>query len=696
MIRSSISSNRSSTRERRFYRRMGDATARRSERPRTPPPGHKLIIEGSAVIPFCEGNEVFYNKVQEFNRDLSIAVIRHFSEVRLRERAEKQLKRERRAAEQTFCDDDRRALDAVNWGARAAKTAATDGLHVLDALAATALRSVRYLKEIPGVRCVTVNDLDEAAVEAAQRNMDFNGVAPARAHVRRGDATMVMYESREAADDADKFDVIDLDPYGSCAPFIDAAVQSVVDGGLLCVTSTDLGVLSGGHPEICYSKYGSMPTRAAHLHEMALRIVLHTLETTANRYKRHVEPLLAVSADFYLRLFVRIRVSPAEVQRGCLRSALVLQSVQCASFHLVPMGRLGGRNGNTWQPGVFGGAGVCPQTGGGMRIGGPIWSDPIHNQPFVRGLLAKLKACEKGGGDAKAGCGSGGGVKTGGGSSGSNGVSRDSGGASSGGGWTQPGTHKRIVGLLSSVMDELPDVPLYYTVPNICETLRCTMPKQVELFAALVNAGYRVSSQHREPTAIKTNAPDDVVWDIMRCWVKKHPVAPKRQAAEETPGQIIMRREPVLDANFSVPSQLRAQYAAAHAAPRFPQNPEPNWGPKSRATGKKRGREESPAGAGGSGGSGGSAGGDKTPNGKQPAESASPVAAAGGKTTASGAAAPPGVAEAVVPAAAKGAAAAAGAAGTANAEGTAASVGSGAEGGGDGAALENGASGVTT
>jgi tRNA (guanine26-N2/guanine27-N2)-dimethyltransferase len=42
--------------------------------------------------------------------------------------------------------------------------------------------------------------------------------------------------------------------------------------------------------------------------------------------------------------------------------------------------------------------------------------------------------------------------------------------------------------------------------------------------AALINGGYRVSNQHYEPQAIKTDAPPNVIWDIMRCWVKKHPV----------------------------------------------------------------------------------------------------------------------------------------------------------------------------
>lgn len=39
-----------------------------------------------------------------------------------------------------------------------------------------------------------------------------------------------MYKNRQHKD---KFDVIDLDPYGTAAPFLDAAVQSVKDGGKL-------------------------------------------------------------------------------------------------------------------------------------------------------------------------------------------------------------------------------------------------------------------------------------------------------------------------------------------------------------------------------------------------------------------------------------------------------------------------------
>lgn len=41
------------------------------------------------------------------------------------------------------------------------------------------------------------------------------------------------------------WDFIDVDPFGSCLPFLEAAVAGVKDGGLLAVAATDLAVLCG-------------------------------------------------------------------------------------------------------------------------------------------------------------------------------------------------------------------------------------------------------------------------------------------------------------------------------------------------------------------------------------------------------------------------------------------------------------------
>ncbi len=48
---------------------------------------------------------------------------------------------------------------------------------------------------------------------------------------------------------------VDLDPYGSPSVFLDSAVQSITEGGLLMCTATDMAVLCGNNGEVCYSKY---------------------------------------------------------------------------------------------------------------------------------------------------------------------------------------------------------------------------------------------------------------------------------------------------------------------------------------------------------------------------------------------------------------------------------------------------------
>lgn len=74
------------------------------------------------------------------------------------------------------------------------------------------------------------------------------------------------------------YDAVDLDPYGSPTQLLDSAVQAVAEGGLLLVTATDMAVLCGNNGEACWGKYGSYPLHRPYCHEMALRILLATIE----------------------------------------------------------------------------------------------------------------------------------------------------------------------------------------------------------------------------------------------------------------------------------------------------------------------------------------------------------------------------------------------------------------------------------
>ena len=51
-----------------------------------------------------------------------------------------------------------------------------EGLIILEALAATGLRSIRFLKELDDLHKIHINDLSPAAVESIQKNLELNNV----------------------------------------------------------------------------------------------------------------------------------------------------------------------------------------------------------------------------------------------------------------------------------------------------------------------------------------------------------------------------------------------------------------------------------------------------------------------------------------------------------------------------------------
>lgn len=458
---------------------------------------------------------MFYNPAQVVNRDLSIAVINYFSKVKQEEEANR--KRSRRNS------------------SSAPRRSGSTGLHILEGLAASGLRSIRYAKEIEGVEKVVANDLDPSVVDAMRRNIEFNGPeVVAKVVPSTGDARIVMMQNPSA------FDVVDLDPYGSPSQLLDSALQAVDDGGLLLVTATDMAVLCGNNGEACYAKYGSYPLHKPYCHEMAVRIVLGAISTAAARHKRYIVPLLSCSIDFYVRVFVRVYESAAESKNTALKMGYVYQSNGCHSFYWQRVGRRFVKgNSSKYAPGI--GPPVpqqCPETDAAFTVGGPFWAEPIHDLEWAKGLLAHLKANKE-----------------------------------------RYAAFGKLHGLLTNCVDELPDAPLYLDLHEVSKTLRCTAPRNEIFRSALINAGYRVSGTHCNPLGIKTDAPWAVIWDIMRCWVKDHPV----KTTPGTPAEKILAKEPEIKADFSrVPAAVQYGKKGKNRVARFPLNPEANWGPKTK------------------------------------------------------------------------------------------------------------------
>ncbi|XP_058824535.1 tRNA (guanine(26)-N(2))-dimethyltransferase [Topomyia yanbarensis] len=493
----------------------------------------KTIREGSAEILVSE--HVFYNPVQEFNRDLSICVLSTFSRLYQQEKAT--------ARRRKFKEGDPPAEEEIKLESG---LKCDQGLRILEALSATGLRSIRYANEVPGVKEIVANDLSKSAVESIQQNVRHNKlehlITPSF-----NDAMTLMYISTHPEK---RFTAIDLDPYGHPTRFLDGAVQSIEDGGLLLITATDMAVLAGNTPEACYVKYGSVPLKTKACHEMALRILLRCIETTATRYGRYMVPLLSISADFYIRVFVRIFTSQYACKKSSSKQSMVFQCTGCESFTLQPLGILKSnpteQNPNQIKFGIPTGPFVssrCANCNHQHHMGGPIWSGALYDVEFLKELLKTVELEQ----------------------------------------FKKLTTIRRIYGTLSVIQEELHDVPLYYTLDRLCGTLKLEVVSMMKFRSALLHAGYRVSYSHACKTSIKTDAPVSVIWDILRCWAKTHPVK-KERFVEGVPLTAILAKEPAIEYNLKDIHPNANPPSRKESLSRFPENPAAHWGPGTRAT----------------------------------------------------------------------------------------------------------------
>ncbi len=87
-----------------------------------------------------------------------------------------------------------------------------------------------------------------------------------------------------------------------------------------------------------------------------------------------------------------------------------------------------------------------------------------------------------------------------------------------------------------------------------------------------------MSISHTCPTALKTDAPVDFIWDMFKEWIKKNPI---KNTSNEA-AQKVLQSAQTHTINFARhPSAKPASKASGLS--RFQENPTRNWGPLSRA-----------------------------------------------------------------------------------------------------------------
>jgi tRNA (guanine26-N2/guanine27-N2)-dimethyltransferase len=357
---------------------------------------------------------VFYNPVMELNRDISVLAFQAHQRVVNRE------------------------------------------ISICEPLTSSGVRGIRFAAEIHGVKKVVISDINEKAFKLAKHNVYLNGLQD-RVTVQHKDANCLL--SCHGAP-RKRFDVVDVDPFGSPVPYLDSAIRALRNKGLLAVTATDLAPLCGVHSKACVRKYGGKPLRTEYCHELAVRLLAGCIATVAAKHDIGIRVVFSHCTDHYVRVYVEIDYGAKKADESVKNLGYVLHCFNCMHRETAK---------KTFAKRIE----KCPECGSKMDYAGPLWLERIFDKRFCE-LMAKEN------------------MHT---------AFRNSG---------------KIAKLLSLAKSEAEAPVTYYVLDKISDKLALPMPSVDAMLQILRESGFQAFPTHFNSRGIRTDAPALTVQKLLQ------------------------------------------------------------------------------------------------------------------------------------------------------------------------------------
>jgi tRNA (guanine26-N2/guanine27-N2)-dimethyltransferase len=377
----------------------------------------KIIREGLVKIKTPEFDKVsskapvFYNPVMELNRDLSVIAIKTY---------QKDLGHE---------------------------------ISICDAFGGSGIRGIRYAKEIDDVAKVVISDINPLAIQFANENIEMNNLDNVK--TCREDANILLRKCRG------KFDVVDIDPFGTPSFYIESAGISLKAGGLICATATDTSGLCGTYKEPCVRKYSAMPLKTEYCHEIGIRILAGFIARTFSKYKKCIEILFSHSTEHYMRIYAKVKKG-AKITDESLKNSIgyILHCENCLNRTII----------QGIAPKI---TSICPACGKNFKTVGPLWCGSILDQQFIEEMLENIET-------------------------------------------TKINQENQVLKLLNRTYDEANAPATHYDLHEISKKLKISAPRLDKVLESLKESGYSASRTHFKPTGIKTDAPVSKIKEIVQ------------------------------------------------------------------------------------------------------------------------------------------------------------------------------------
>jgi tRNA (guanine26-N2/guanine27-N2)-dimethyltransferase len=329
-------------------------------------------------------------------------------------------------------------------------------ISICEPLTSTGVRAVRLAAEIHGVKQVVASDINTRAYKLAEHNVHLNGLEE-RVALKHKDANCLL--SCHGAP-RKRFDVVDIDPFGSPVPYLDSAVRALRNKGLLATTATDLAPLCGVHTKACIRKYGGKPMRTEYCHELAVRLLAGCVATIAAKHDVGVHVVFSHSTDHYIRVYAQIAYGAKKADASIKNLGYVLHCFNCLhretarspfDLHIEK----------------------CPECGSKMDWAGPLWLGKIFDRQFCE-LMAQENR------------------------------------------HTAFRNSRKIVTLLSLAKEEAEAPATYYVIDKISNKLSLSVPSVAVMLRILHDNGFDAVPTHFNSRGVRTNASAIVVQNMLK------------------------------------------------------------------------------------------------------------------------------------------------------------------------------------
>jgi len=245
----------------------------------------------------------------------------------------------------------------------------------LEGFSGVGVRGIRVANELSDVEQVIINDLNPKALELAKKSASLNNLQ----NFQTSENEVCRFFSTFSKK-GERGTIVDIDPFGSPAKYIDCGIRATMHGGILSTTATDLQVLHGLFRDACKRRYGGVPVKTEYSNEIAIRLILGCIRVIAARLDIEIIPLFVESDLHYYRTYVRILNRPDQNEN----IGYILHCKTCGNRKVI----------NEQEK-------SCEICNGSVDLAGPLWIGQLFEKQFLETIKDEIpnytvdKNCEK-------------------------------------------------------------------------------------------------------------------------------------------------------------------------------------------------------------------------------------------------------------------------------------------------------------